>query len=267
MPKKSTKKSKKPSPKKVTKKVTKKLTKKVKPARKTPQPEAKPEKEKETMDRGALKAIASQLKDMGSDIKVLKSDTDDQLQKKVNEQLQKMPKDEVLKKLETIVPDKLVQVLKRDCIGIFIDLADVSCIKCKDAGKCASLFLQNLKGGFSDLSKALPEKVVEEKVVEKTKIKPVSRYEGDRLVFVRDVKNPNPKGDELYDTLQAVLDEQPETLSELRAIVERDFDLDSDGDFMKFVTGMRDPVEGIIKLDVDLSEKNKKELRAAGVEV
>jgi len=264
--KKSTKKKKmKPSP----KKVAKKPAKKVKAAKVPPQPEAKPAKAKEeTMDRSALKVIASQLKEMGSDIKVLKSDTDEQLQKKVNEQLQKMPKDDVLKKLETIVPDKLVQVLKRDCIGVFIDLADVSCVKCKDSAKCASLFLQNLKGGFSDLTKALPEKKVEEKsTAEKVKLKPVSRYEADRLVFVRDVKNPNAEGDQLHDTLQAVLDEQPGTLEELREIVERDFDLDSDGDFMKFVTSMRDPNEGVIKLDVDLSEKNKAELRKAGVEI
>lgn len=254
--------------KKPAKKVAKKPVKKTKAKASKPQPEPAAAKEKETMDRSALKVIASQLKEMGSDIKVLKSDTDEQLQKKVNEQLQKMPKDDVLKKLETVVPDKLVTVLKRDCIGIFIDLADVSCVKCKDAGKCASLFLQNLKGGFGDLTKALPEKKTEEKpVTDKVKLKPVTRYEEDRLVFVRDVKNPNPEGDDLHDTLQAVLDEQPGTLSELREIVERDFDLESDGDFMKFVTSMRDPDEGVIKLDVDLSEKNKAELRKAGVEI
>jgi hypothetical protein len=222
----------------------------------------------ETMDRTALKAIAAQLKEMGSEIKVLKSDSDEQLQKKVNEQLKALPKPDILKKLDDIVPEKLVQVLKSDCIGIFIDLSDVSCVKCKDAGKCASLFLQNVKGGFEHVSKAFPDKVEEKKpVAEKAKLVPVSRYEPDRLVFVRDVKNPNPPGDSLHDTLQAILDEEPSTLEELREIIERDFDLDSDGDFMKFVTSMRDPNEGVIKLDVDLSEKNKAELRKAGVEI
>lgn len=226
------------------------------------------EKNGETMDRSALKVIASQLKEMGSDIKVLKSDTDEMLQKKINEQLRAVPKPEILKKLDDVVPEKLVSVLKNDCIGIFIDLSDISCVRCKDAGKCASLFLQNVKGGFEHITKALPDKKEDEKpVVEKAKVKPVSRYEPDRLVFVRDVKNPNPKGDPYHDTLQAVLDEEPSTLGELREIVERDFDLDSDSDFMKFVTSMRDPAEGIIKLDVDLSEKNKKELRAAGIDI
>ncbi len=227
------------------------------------------EKKDETMDRAALKAIASQLKEMGSDIKVFKSDTDEALQKKVNEQLQQIPTAEILKKLETVQPEKLVSVLKRDCIGIFIDLSDVSCVRCKDAGKCAGEFLKNVKGGFTDLTNVLADSKNDEKkpAAAKVKLKPVSRYEADRLVFVRDVKNPNPVGDPYHDTLQAVLDEQPETLSELRAIVERDFDIDGDGDFMKFVTSMRDPAEGIIKLDVDLSEKNKAELREAGVDV
>lgn len=277
MPKKTAKKSK-PSKKKVaSKKVTKKKPSKREPTiKELARSAAKAgatvtisyEKKEETMDRAALKAIASQLKEMGSDIKVFKSDTDEGLQKKVNEQLQKIPTPEILKKLETVSPDKLVTVLKRDCVGIFIDLSDVSCIRCKDSGKCASEFLKNVKGGFTVLDKAVPEaKNDEKKPAEKVKLKPASRYEEDRLVFVRDVKNPNPVGDDYHDTLQAVLDEEPSTLGELREIVERDFDFDSDSDFMKFVTGLRDPAEGIIKLDVDLTEKNKAELRKAGIEV
>lgn len=278
MPKKTVKKSK-PSKKKVAaKKVTKKKPSKREPTiKELARSAAKAgatvtisyEKKEENMDRAALKAIASQLKEMGSDIKVFKSDTDEGLQKKVNEQLQKIPTPEILKKLETVAPDKLVSVLKRDCVGIFIDLSDVSCIRCKDAGKCASEFLKNMKGGFNDLSKVLADPKADEKkpAAEKVKLKPVSRYEEDRLVFVRDVKNPNPVGDDYHDTLQAVLDEEPSTLGELREIVERDFDFDSDGDFMKFVTGLRDPGEGVVKLDVDLSEKNKAELRKAGIEV
>lgn len=277
MPKKTAKKSK-PSKKKIaTKKVVKKKPSKREPTIKDLARSAAKagatvtisyEKKEETMDRAALKAIVSQLKEMGSDIKVLKSDTDEGLQKKVNEQLHKIPTGEILKKLETVSPEKLVQVLKRDCLGIFIDLSDISCIRCKDAGKCAATFLSNVKGGMSVLAPAIPEaKNDEKKSTEKVKLKPVSRYEEDRLVFVRDVENPNPVGDPYHDTLQAVLDEQPDTLGELRAIVERDFDIESDGDFMKFVANMRDPVEGIIKLDVDLSEKNKVELRKAGVEI
>ncbi len=277
MPKKTAKKPK-PSKKKVaTKKVVKKKPSKREPTiKELARSAAKAgatvtisyEKE-ETMDRAALKAIASQLKEMGSDIKVFKSDTEEALQKKVNEQLQKIPTPEILKKLETVSPDKLVTVLKRDCIGIFIDLSDVSCIRCKDAGKCASQFLHNLKGGFGILAPAIPDAKSDEKkpAAEKVKLMPVSRYDEDRLVFVRDVKNPNPTDDPYHDTLQAILDEQPSTLGELREIAERDFDIDSDSDFMKFVTNLRDPGEGVIKLDVDLSEKNKAELRKAGIEV
>lgn len=223
-------------------------------------------KPEETMDRKALKTIVSQLKEMGSDVKVFKSDTDEALQKKVNEALQKLPPPDVMKKLETIVPEKLVTVLKRDCIGLFIDLSDVSCVRCKDSAVCASTFLKNVKGGMDDVGKAMPDAEVE-KVAEKVKLTPVTRYESKRLVFVRDIKNPNPVGDDYHDAFQRVLDQQPDNLKELRAIIEEDFDIDSDGDFMKFVTAMRDPAEGIIKLDVDLSDKNKAELRKAGYDV
>lgn len=94
-----------------------------------------------------------------------------------------------------------------------------------------------------------------------------SAYDPKALVFVLDVPNPNPVGDDFYDTLQAVLDEQPNTLGELREIIERDFEVDSDSDFMKFVTRMRDVTEGILKLSEDLSEENLRELRAGGVDV
>lgn len=225
------------------------------------------DKKEETMDRSALKVVVSQLNNMGADVKVFKSDTDEVLQKKVNEALQKLPPTAVLEKLESIVPDKLVNILKRDCIGLFIDLSDVSCVRCKDSQACVTAFLKNVKGDLADVQKALAGPNGEEKKVKKTKLAPVTRYEADRLVFVRDVKNPNPKGDDYHDTFQRVLDGQPDNLEELRAIVEKDFDVESDGDFMKFVTAMRDPAEGIIKLDVDLSEKNKTELRNAGVEI
>lgn|GEM_PF-5642367 len=220
----------------------------------------------ETMDRIALKAVVAQLKDMGSDIKVLKSDTDDGLQKKVNEALQQLPAPDMIKKLEGIDPTKLLTVLKKDCLGIFIDLSNVSCVHCMDSVTCVREFIKNLKGGMAIASTVMTAPVVEKKVSPPAAT-PVSRYEADRLVFVRDQPNPNPEGDDYHGTFQAVLDEQPGTLSELRAIVERDFDIESDADFMKFVTTMRDKKEGIIKLDADLSDKDKIALRKAGYDV
>ena len=223
-------------------------------------------KKEETMDRAALKVVAAQLKEMGSDVKVLKSDTDEALQKKVNEALQKLPTSDMMKKLESIVPEKLVSVLKRDCIGIFIDLSDVSCVRCPEAAACAKQFISNLKGGLKAVDAALAEPPAEKKKA-KASITPVTRYEGERLVFTRDMPNPNPEGDPYHDTFDAVLEEMPDTLAELRAIVERDFDIDSDADFMKLVTSMRDPKEGIVMLDVDLSDGHKTALRAAGYDV
>jgi hypothetical protein len=224
-------------------------------------------KPEEIMDRSTLVGLARMLKGAGSDVKALKSDTDEQLQKKVNEAIQQLPSDEIVKKLEAVDPNKLVAVLKRDCLGIFVDFSDVSCIRCPDASQCVAKFIENLKGGMAELKGAMPDAKAETKLDTKTesaKISPVTRYEAKRLVFVRDVKNPNPKGDDYYDTIESVLDKQPETLGELRAIVEKDFDFDGDGDFMKFVTALRDKKEGVIKLDVDLSEDNKVELRKAG---
>lgn len=224
-------------------------------------------KPEETMDRAALKGVVAQLKGAGADLKVLKSDTDEVLQRKVNEALQRLPSAEVLQKLEAIDPDKLLAVLKLDCLGIFIDLSDVSCVRCRDASSCVAAFIKNMNGGFAHLAR-LTEGGDKGKVKTETiKLTAVTRYEPKRAVFVRDVRNPNPEGDDFHETIQRVLDDQPETLGELRAIVEKDFTLEGDGDFMRYVTALRDPGEGVIKLDVDLDDDDKAALRAAGYEI
>lgn len=225
-------------------------------------------KTEEIMDRATLKGIASKLKGAGSKLKVLKGDADEALQRKVSEALQQLPSAEVLEKLGRVDPGKLV-ALKRDCLGIFIDLSDVACVRCRDVAHCMATFIQNLKGGMSVVDGAVVAEGDEPKPKEKTPTKPIAatRYESGRLIFIRDVPNPNPKGDDYHDTIQRVLDDQPDNLGELRAIIERDFDLEGDGDFMKFVTALRDPKEGVIKLDVDLSEGDKAELKAAGYDL
>lgn len=224
----------------------------------------------DTMDRAALKGLVSQLQGSGGvDIKVLKTDSEADLQKKVNAALQGLPKGDVLKTLEMVDPVKLVSVLKLDCIGVYIDLNDVSCVRCADAAQCASAFIKNVKGGMSHLKSAVsePDDVAKKPTAAKPKLVPVTKYDHMRPVFVLDVPNPNPKGDDFHDTIQRVLDAQPETLGELRTIVSEDFDLDGDADFMEFVTALRDPVEGVLRLDVDLSEDNKAALRSAGYKI
>ncbi|HEY8924581.1 MAG TPA: hypothetical protein VIU64_09380 [Polyangia bacterium] len=230
----------------------------------------KPAKEKpeETMDRAALKGVATQLKGAGVDIKVLKGDSDEVVQRKVNEALQRLPSEEVLKKLEAVDPNKLVSVLKLDCLGVFIDLSDVSCVRCRDASSCVTKFIANVKNGFRHLDRAIADDgKVEAGPKATTKVTAVTRYDAKRAVYVRDVPNPNPKGDDYHDSIQRILDETPDTLGELRAILEDDFDFDGDGDFMRFVTALRDPGEGVIKLDVDLSEEDKAALKAAGYDI
>lgn len=226
-------------------------------------------KPEEIMDRPTLIGIARLLKDAGSDVKTLKSDDDASLQRKVNDAIHRLPSAEVIKQLEAIDPNKLVGELKQDCLGIFVDLSDVSCMHCPDNKSCVAAFIGNLRDGFSRVKGAMTDGGGDEvKLVdEPPKPPPATRYEPKRLVFVRDVPNPNRKGDDYYDTIRRVLLDQPENLAELRAIVEQDFDLDGDGDFMKFVTALRDPKEGVIKLDVDLTEANKAALRKAGYDV
>lgn len=222
-----------------------------------------------TMDRPTLVGIARLLKDAGSGVRALKSDDDAELQKKINEAIHELPSAEIVKQLEAIDPDKLINVLKQDCLGIFVDLSDVSCIHCPDAKSCVAAFVGNLQGGFVRLQGAMITKTDDKAAPEPPRpaVVPVTRYEATRLVFVRDVPNPNPEGNDYHDTIEHVLKDQPETLKELRAIVEQDFDLDNDGDFMKFVTALRDPKEGVIKLDVDLSKKDRAALREAGYDV
>jgi hypothetical protein len=231
-------------------------------------PAAKPsKKEPEIMERSNLKAMATHLKEAGVEIKVLKSDTDEQLQKKVNEAIQELPTGEILKKLESVSPDKLVSLLKRDCMGIFINLSDVSCVQCADNVSCVKQFVGNLKSGFADIEPAAVGTKVEKPKQVKISVPPVSLYSPDRLVFVRDRPNPNEKTDDYYDTVAAILKEEPTTMSELRDIVARDFEIESNSEFMKFVTRLREPSDGIIKLVEDLSDKDKNNLREAGYDV
>lgn len=233
--------------------------------------EAKPAKAKsgpETMDRATLKGIAGQLKQAGSPLKVLKSDSDTDLQKKVNDALKNLPSAEVVKKIESIDPNKLVNVLKKSCVGIFVDFEDASCVRCADAVSCVAAFTKNLKNGMADVRGAISDAPVDaEPKTVAAKLAPVTRYDASRSIWIRDVKNPNPKGDDYHDTIARVLSEQPETLGELRKIVELDFDLDGDGDFMKFVTALRDFKEGVIKLAEDLSDEDKAALKKAGYEI
>lgn len=243
--------------------------KKAGPKSKAKKPQAKKVAEKkpeETMDRPTLIGMARLLKGAGSEVKALKSDTDAALQRKVNEAIQRLPPPEVIKLLEAIDPGKLVSALKLDCLGIFVDLSDVSCVHCPDAKTCVGKFIDNVRGGFSGVKAA----VADEKAAPaapKQVVAAATRYDAKRPIFIRDVPNPNPKGDDYHDSIQRVLDDQPDNLGELREILERDFDFDGDGDFMKFVTALRDPKEGVLKLDIDLSEPDKAALREAGYDI
>lgn len=241
--------------KKATKAKGKKTTK-AKPAKKRAAPKAAKQPE-ETMDRKALKEVASQLKAMGADLKVLKSDSDAQLQKKVNDALHAMPAPEVLAKLESVQPDKLVTVLKRDCLGVFVDLSDPSCVRCKDNTQCVKEYLKNLSGGMESLRGAMPAAADADEEVELS-------YQPKRLVFVLDVKNPEKKGSDFYDVNQKIIDNGVDTMKAIRKIIEEEFE-QTDDEFLQTLVALRE--EGVLKFDFDLTDKDKTELRAAGYSV
>lgn len=242
--------------KKATKAKAKKVTK-AKPAKKRAAPKKAAKQPEETMDRKALKEVASQLKAMGSDLKVLKSDSDEQLQKKVNDALHALPAPEVVAKLESIQPDKLVTVLKRDCLGVFIDLSDVSCVRCKDNAACVKEFLKNVSGGMEALKPAMPKAADEDDEVELS-------YQPKRLVFVMDVKNPEKKGSDFYDVNQKIIDNGVDTMKAIRDIIEEEFD-QTDDEYLQTLVALRE--DGVLKFDFDLNDNDKKELRAAGIAV
>ena len=223
--------------------------------------------QKDQMDRVSLKAIVKQLKDAGSSIKVLKSDTDEILQNKLNDTLQKLPTEEISKQLESLVPEKLQKILKRDCLGVFIDLSDVSCTRCADVQTCVREYITNCKGdGIAKVVSLLAPAPAPAPAAAPAAVKREKKivYDPDRLVFIKNMKNPNPKSDPSYKMLSAILDDVPSTMSELHEIVARYYD-QTDEDFLALIKSLR--AVGMIKLDVDLSEENKAELRAAGVEI
>lgn len=242
--------------KKATKAKAKKTTK-AKPAKKRAAPKKAAKQPEETMDRKALKEIASQLKSNGVALKVLKSDSDEQLQKKVNDALHALPAPDVLAKLESIQPDKLVTVLRRDCLGVFVDLSDVSCVRCKDTTACVKEYLKNLSGGVESLKPAMPAAPDAEEEVELS-------YQPKRLVFVLNVKNPEKKGSDFYDVNQKIIDNGTDTMKAIRKIIEEEFE-QTDDEFLQTLVALRE--EGVVKFDFDLSDKDKKELRAAGYAV
>jgi len=240
------------------------------------------------MDRKSLKATIAQLRAAGVDIEYKKADDDGTLARKVNDALVKIPSPEMIATLETIDPAKLSTVLQKDCLGLFVDMRSVNCLMCTTQAECVKEYLANLKGNFSVFKDAMIEIKVEEAaeeieeeeiaaVAEKTKkadkkakaaapeTGKVSAivWKAKRRIFVMDVANPNDEDDDVYSTVQAILDEVPSTMSELREIVQREWEYDDDAKFVNdWIIGIRD-IE-IIKFESDLTEDERAALVAAG---
>lgn len=289
------KKVKKAKPSKVKAKVKKKS-----PPKATPQPEKPPKKatpkaeptpvvplpaaEVRNMDRKSLKAMAYQLTEMGVEVKVLKSDDDAALQAKVSAALNSLPSPEVLQKLETIDPEKLAPVLKKDCLGLYIDLRAAACISCPDNVTCVKEFMKNLKGNFEVFKPAMKEIEVEEqaakitpevaaasaKASKKTEDKTTAKaapkivWNPKRKLVVANIDNPLKKKHDAHATFQAILDElSVSTMKELRDIIERDWEVDDEAFVEEWLHSLRE--NGVVKLDVDLTDTDKAELAEAGI--
>jgi hypothetical protein len=234
------------------------------------------------MDRKTLKAIVADLKTAGADIKVLKSDDDDALRRKVNETLAALPSPEVLAKLEAINPQKLGVVLGQpDCLGLYIDLRTVDCMVCEDNAACVKKYLENLKGDFSMFTAAMEDIKTETAAAAVTKGviaavmtqpavrgKPIRqkriKYDAKRAIYVMDIENPNTRESDEYEMLQSVLDQVPRTLKQLRALAEEHYEYKTEEDFVEeCVVQLRDI--GMIKFWEDLADDERAAYEAAAV--
>lgn len=248
-----------------------------------------PAVEVKNMDRKSLKATIEQLREAGVKIEYSKKDEDDILRRKINDAMQALPSPEMLKMLENIDPGKLKEVLNKDCFGIFIDIRSASCMACPDNEACVKEYLKNLKGDFKMFRPAMQEIKAEEsaalvteddvkkatkkakeqkekaeKKVEEPKAKKV-KWDPDRFIAVIDVDIKTlDEEHETYSTLKAVFKEVPTTFAELRAIVEREYDIANDEGFVKdWILGLR--MLGYIKLKADLDEDELAAYREAGL--
>lgn len=226
------------------------------------------------MDRKTLKGVIADLKGAGVDIKFSKTDDDPTLQRKVNEALAGLPSPEILHKLERVNPQKLAQIVgQKDCLGIFVDLTAAECLICSDKQECVKEYLKNLSGNFKMLDAALDDVKTEEQakqvpkevinaVAKKAKkaakekepqqrIKPIT-YNPKTAVYVMDVENPNKEDSEAYAAVQAVLDQVPGTMLELRECVASEYVWESDEDFIEECVGQMRQI-GVIKLHDDLT--------------
>lgn len=240
--------------------------------------------------RPAMKLVVKELRENGFDVKILKKDDGEILRKKAVEAIMSIVTPAVQKTLESIDPSKLWPLLNRDCEGLYVDLRTQSCASCPDAAQCVRAFIKNVKDEFKAYEKVIAP--VEDKKAEKppapaaktlpaadgkkppgpnrarTNFKMAPPFDAERLVFVMDVPNPAKSGDPAYATQQAILDEVPSTLGDLRKIVCREWKY-LQGDDERF---MRDWVEdlrelGVLKLDEDLSKADKKFYRSHGFNV
>lgn len=239
------------------------------------------------LDRKSLKAVLEELRSAGVKVRVpltsdgtpkIKQMADHELLRAVSEAINSLPSPETLATLERIDPQKLADTLKKDCLGVFIDLTTPECLACPDKAQCAKEFIRNLKGNFKALKDAQTEiKVTEQasavteevlaaaertntNVKTKNKIRRL-KYDGDTVVFIMNIKNPEKKSSEAYDLVAAILkrahgsDFAPITMKRLLVLVNEYYDYKPEALVEELLPQLR--TEGVIKFLADLTDEER----------
>ncbi len=187
------------------------------------------------MGEDALKDLA---KERG--VKVKNKHTADDIRKNVNKDLIGLQKGTP----EALAGVDLTQI--KDCVGLFIDFRDVSCVKCTTQEDCLKKFSKHQADGFKAFSGIRIEVEVQEqaakvdakdvpkeekkkpKAKKKGKKKKSSGYDLDRKIDVYDEFLDNK--DDLYSVAKIVKKRVPATIGALQTIILSAYDPEEDTD-------------------------------------
>ena len=203
--------------------------------------------------RLSRKTLVGIAKDFG--LKTLKSHSDDDVRKAIAVQMTKAPKD-----LDTlwqgIDPTKL-----EDCVGVFLDLTNVTCLSCPSQAACLKNFKANVRDNFESVRKKAPrggdtgKKKPEVKASPKNAAK--GKYQVTQKIDCFAIDKLSKKSD-YYDLVNAVMDQIPETIGELSGIVLAHFEPEKNTAKAQQVL-VEFVVDELIKIDlIELANKKRK---------
>lgn len=229
------------------------------------------------LDRKSLKASIRDLQDAGVNISFEKSDSDGVLVSKLSKALNDLPSPAMMAKLESIDPEKLMQIGQGDCLGLFVDLSQAECQICPDRDTCIKKYLKNLNKDFAPFKEAMvdlktdqaaqnitekeAEAMAKQGPKEEKKVKRV-KYDAAMYVYVMDVPNTEKKGTDAHALVQDILDKSPSTLGELYKLTKKHFEYPNKDAFMNEIV-MQLRKDGVLKFWEELSKDEKTAIKAA----